>query len=147
MASALKKNCKSMFGPDAWFTFYRDPIDRFLSGYHEIMRRKNETVPMERSKEHLGVFLQQLVSGQMKEISSTRFSEVMYGPVECSVDMLEALFCGRLPSVTTMHHAISNHFRGPHEIDLGVRMALRILHSDLTIFQMSKYPSWKSTTR
>lgn len=96
------------------FTFYRDPIDRFLSGYHEIMKRRNASVPMDEGKDHLAQFIKDLVSGRFrnphvmpqtqfiraKKINAvSRVPGLTFASVERSQDIMETLFCGSMSKI------------------------------------------------
>lgn len=134
----LRENCRRIFGDEAarvfsaWtgdneikhydlrklceeylcISFYRDPIERFLSGYHEVMKRRKASVPEHKSKEHLDHFISSVLQGKendphlmpqfnfIKARSSfrNRLDTIFIGPVERSRRIMTRAFCGGLPA-------------------------------------------------
>lgn len=102
----LKKLCEEYL----CISFYRDPIERFLSGYHEVMKRRRASVPEHQSKEHLDHFISRVLQGeeadphlmpQFNFIKSrisfrNRLDSIFIGPVERSRRMMKRAFCGGL---------------------------------------------------
>lgn len=95
------------------YSAHRDPIERFLSGYHEIMKRRASnnylSVPLERSRQHLADFILQVVDGREKdphilpqvyffqnERGAFRMSTVHWTPLEHARSLLWILVCGKL---------------------------------------------------
>ena len=150
LGGTLIGNCKRSFGKDSarvfsgWtgdksvkdynltsicqiytcFTLYRDPIDRFLSGYHEIMKRRKAHVPKHNATSHLQGFINDVISGkvgdphvmpQFKFIKtgkslSSRVSTILYGPVQRAGEVMETLYCG---SLSKCRHNVSCNFEFP----------------------------------
>ena len=95
------------------YSAHRDPIERFLSGYHEVMKRRASnfhlSVPFERSRQHLADFILQVVDGREKdphiqpqafsfknERGAFRMSTVHWTPLEHARSLLQILVCGKL---------------------------------------------------
>ena len=95
------------------FSAHRDPLERFLSGYHEIMKRKVDSgqasvLPSEISRQHLSDFILKVVNGKISDghvqpqafffgdkARQFRMATIHWTPLEDISSLARLLVCGK----------------------------------------------------